>query len=121
MMADFVTGRWSAELEVLFLRVSGRFGRIEVRRRMRDYVPGLLGPVSRKNSPPEGAPPRQLAECAGHNGDPDELRDDVQSYVAEKLGAPGGVLIVDDTGFVKQGTVSAGVQRQYSGTAGACP
>ncbi len=54
MMADFVTGRWSAELEVLFLRVSGRFGRIEVRRRMRDYVPGLLGPVSRKNSPPEG-------------------------------------------------------------------
>ncbi len=98
MMADFVTGRWSAELEVLFLRVSGRFGRIEVRRRMRDYVPGLLGPV-----------------------DPDELRDDVQSYVAEKLGAPGGVLIVDDTGFVKQGTVSAGVQRQYSGTAGACP
>ncbi|KUJ40354.1 transposase [Streptomyces rimosus subsp. rimosus] len=113
MMADFVTGRWSAELEVLFLRVSGRFGRIEVRRRMRDYVPGLLGPVSRKNSPPEGAPPRQL--------DPDELRDDVQSYVAEKLGAPGGVLIVDDTGFVKQGTVSAGVQRQYSGTAGACP
>ncbi|WP_031008566.1 transposase, partial [Streptomyces rimosus] len=68
---------------------------------------------------------------AGHNGpyglqhllswsrwDPDELRDDVQSYVAEKLGAPGGVLIVDDTGFVKKGTVSAGVQRQYSGTAG---
>nr|WP_199920212.1 IS701 family transposase [Streptomyces rimosus] len=99
-MADFVTGRWSAELEDLFLRVSGRFGRVEVRRRMRDYVRGLLGPVSRKNS------------------DPDELRDDVQSYVAEKLGAPGGVLIVDDTGFVKKGTVSAGVQRQYSGTAG---
>nr|WP_199816684.1 IS701 family transposase [Streptomyces rimosus] len=96
-MADFVTGRWSAELEDLFLRVSGRFGRVEVRRRMRDYVRGLLGPVSR---------------------DPDELRDDVQSYVAEKLGAPGGVLIVDDTGFVKKGTVSAGVQRQYSGTAG---
>ncbi len=112
MMADFVTGRWSAELEVLFLRVSGRFGRIEVRRRMRDYVPGLLGPVSRKNSPPEGAPPRQLAECAGHNGpyglqhllswsrwDPDELRDDVQSYVAEKLGAPGGVLRKMRQGF----------------------
>ncbi|MFH8591513.1 IS701 family transposase [Streptomyces rimosus] len=124
MMTDFVRGRWSAELEDLFLRVSGRFGRVEVRRRMRDYVRGLLGPVSRKNS-------WQLAEYAGHNGpyglqhllswsrwNPDELRDDVQSYVAEKLGTPDGILIVDDTGFVKKGTVSAGVQRQYSGTAG---
>lgn len=124
MQADFVTGRWSAELEDLFLRVSGRFGRVEVRRRMRDYVRGLLGPVGRKNS-------WQLAEYAGHNGpyglqhllsrsrwDPDELRDDVQEYVAQRLGAPDGVLIVDDTGFLKKGVVSAGVQRQYSGTAG---
>jgi hypothetical protein len=61
MVADFVTGRWSAELEDLFLRVSGRFGRVEVRRRMRDYVRGLLGPVGRKNS-------WQPAEYAGHNG-----------------------------------------------------
>jgi SRSO17 transposase len=52
--------------------------------------------------------------------DPDEIRDDLQDYVAEELGEPGGVLIVDDTGFIKKGTPSAGVQRQYSGTAGAC-
>lgn len=126
MVADFVTGRWSAELEDLFLRVSGRFGRAEVRRRVRDYVRGLLGPVGRKNS-------WQLAKYAGHNGpyglqhllsrsrwNPDELRDDVQEYVAQRLGAPDGVPIVDDTGFLKKGAVSAGVQRQYSGTAGAC-
>jgi SRSO17 transposase len=73
----------------------------------------------------------QLAEHAGHRTpaglqhplsracwDPDEIRDDPQEYLAEKLGDPAGVLIIDDTGFMKKGTVSAGVQRQYSGTAG---
>ncbi|MGF6947044.1 SRSO17 transposase [Streptomyces auratus] len=48
----------------------------------------------------------------------DGVRDDVQEYVAERLGSPDGVLVVDDTGFLKKGTTSAGVQRQYSGTAG---
>lgn len=73
----------------------------------------------------------QLAEHAGNRTpaglqhllsracwDPGEIRDDLQEYVAEKLGDPAGVLIIDDTGFIKKGTVSAGVQRQYSGTAG---
>jgi SRSO17 transposase len=50
--------------------------------------------------------------------DIDGVRDDVRYYVVERLGAPDGVLMVDDTGFVKKGTRSAGVQRQYSGTAG---
>jgi len=48
----------------------------------------------------------------------DGVRDDVRGYVVEQLGDPGGVLIADDTGFLKKGTRSAGVQRQYSGTAG---
>ncbi|MEV0982706.1 IS701 family transposase [Streptomyces sp. NPDC049915] len=112
------------ELEELFLKTGARFCRVEVRRRMRDYVRGLLGPVGRKNS-------WQLAEYAGHatphglqhllshsRWDTDGLRDDLQAYVAEQLGTPDGVLILDDTGFVKKGTTSAGVQRQYSGTAG---
>jgi SRSO17 transposase len=47
-----------------------------------------------------------------------EVRDDVRDYVVENLGDPGGVLIADETGFLKKGTRSAGVQRQYSGTAG---
>lgn len=46
------------------------------------------------------------------------LRDDVRAYVAQHLGHADGVLIVDETGFLKKGTKSAGVQRQYSGTAG---
>ncbi len=50
--------------------------------------------------------------------DVDGVRDDVRAYVAGQLGEPGGVLIADDTGFLKKGTRSAGVQRQYSGTAG---
>lgn len=115
---------WSAELEEVLVRVGHRFGRVDLRRQMRAYVNGLLGPVGRKNS-------WQLAEYVGHRTpaglqnllnrarwSPDEVRDDLQEYVAQKLGEPGGVLIVDDTGFGRKGTVSVGVQRQYSGTAG---
>ncbi|WP_107489964.1 IS701 family transposase [Streptomyces sp. JV178] len=111
-------------MDDLFLTIGHRFGRVELRRRMRDYVRGLLAPVARKNS-------WQLAEQAGHSTpdglqhllagskwEPDDIRDDLQEYVAGKLGEAGGVLIIDDTGFMKKGNTSAGVQRQYSGTAG---
>src|SRR4051794_41798573 len=50
--------------------------------------------------------------------DVDAVRDDVRDYVVEHLADPQGVLIVDDTGFLKKGVKSAGVARQYSGTAG---
>jgi SRSO17 transposase len=116
-------GYWQAELESVFAQVAGRFARADLRWRMRDYVRGLLAPIGRKNG-------WQLAEWAGHrdpaglqhllNGarwDADAVRDDVRSYVADRLG-PGGVLIIDDTGFVKKGTTSAGVGRQYTGTSG---
>ncbi|MEV4924813.1 IS701 family transposase [Streptomyces roseoverticillatus] len=115
---------WGRELEEVLLRVGRRFGRADLRRRMRDYVRALLGPVGRKNS-------WQLAEHAGHSTphglqnllnrarwDADAVRDDVQAYVAERLGEDDGVLVIDETGFLKKGDTSAGVQRQYSGTAG---
>ncbi|MFD8079953.1 IS701 family transposase, partial [Streptomyces sp. NPDC059718] len=124
MIDDLAGGSWDQELDELFLRVGHRFGRADLRRRMRDYIRGLLGPVGRKNG-------WQLAEFAGHRTpdgfqrllnravwDADDVRDDLQAYVAEQLGDDGGVLIIDDTGFVKKGTTSAGVQRQYFGTAG---
>jgi hypothetical protein len=73
----------------------------------------------------------QLAETAGEatpygmqrliasaNWDADAVRDDLQRYVVEHIGDPRGVLVVDETGFLKKGDQSAGVQRQYSGTAG---
>ncbi|WP_373312641.1 transposase [Streptomyces candidus] len=70
---------------------------------------------------------RSAARTAGNwpnllsraNWNADDVRDDLQTYVADELGEDGGVLILDDTGFLKKGTTSAGVQRQYSGTAGA--
>jgi SRSO17 transposase len=123
-VTDEVLRAWLAGLDDLFARVAGRFGRVEPRRQARLYLMGLLAPVERKNG-------WQLAEAAGDatpdrmqrllnhaRWDPRQVRDDLRGYVAEQLGDPGGVLVVDETGFLKKGTRSAGVQRQYSGTAG---
>jgi SRSO17 transposase len=115
---------WAAEFERLCERIGPRFARPEVRRRAAGFLRGLLGGVDRKNG-------WQLAEHASEmtpdgmqrlltsaRWDPDALRDDVRGYVVEHLGDSGGVLVVDETGFLKKGAKSAGVQRQYSGTAG---
>jgi hypothetical protein len=108
---------WDRDLDHLLTTIGHHFARVEPRRRMRDYVRALLAPVARKNS-------WQLAEHATPDGlqhllsracwNPDDIRDDLQTYVAEHLGRPDGVLIIDDTGFLEKGTTSAGVQRQYS-------
>ncbi len=117
--------RWSQALDVLHGRVAHRFARAEVRERARRYVVGLLDRVERKNG-------WQLAEAIGERGakgtqrllnaaawDADGVRDDLRDYVVEQLGdAVSGVLIVDETGFLKKGTKSCGVARQYTGTAG---
>ena len=113
-----------AEFEALFDRIAPRFFREEVRQRVRRYLGGLLAPVTRRNA-------WQLAEHLGEGTpdgvqrlinrarwDADLVRDDLQRYVVEHLGDPAGVLVVDETGFLKKGDQSAGVQRQYSGTAG---
>ncbi|WP_420819983.1 IS701 family transposase [Sinosporangium album] len=115
---------WAAGLDALFARVAGRFGRVEPRRQARAYVTGLLAPVERKNG-------WQLAEAAGDSApdrmqrllnsarwDARQVRADLRAYVVDNLGHRDSVLIVDETGFLKKGTGSAGVQRQYSGTAG---
>jgi SRSO17 transposase len=115
---------WAAGLEALHARIAGRFARAEPRRRALAYLRGLLGNVTRKNG-------WQLAEHAGEatpdgmqrllataDWNPDLVRDDLRAYVVEHLGDPGAVLVVDETGFLKKGTTSVGVQRQYSGTAG---
>ena len=115
---------WIAGLDDLFALVAGRFFRVEPRLRARAYVRGLLAPLASKNgwtlaeaagdSTPDGM--QRLLNAAAW--DADGVRDDVRAYVAAHLGAADGVLVVDETGFLKKGTRSAGVQRQYSGTAG---
>jgi SRSO17 transposase len=115
---------WRAGLDALHARIAGHFWRAEVRERAKKYLTGLLDRVERKNG-------WQLAEQVGETGpqgvqrllnaaewDVDAVRDDLRAYVSEQLGDPGGVLVVDETGFLKKGTKSVGVQRQYSGTAG---
>jgi SRSO17 transposase len=115
---------WAGGLDALVEQIAPRFRRIEARRRVRTYLQGLLAPVERKNG-------WQLAEHAGDRTpdavqdflarmrwDADQVRDDLRSYVVAQLGDADGVLVLDETGFVKKGTKSVGVQRQYSGTAG---
>lgn len=115
---------WASELDGLMDRIGHRFVRSEARTRAKDYLKGLLSAAERKNS-------WQLAEAIGDETpyglqqflyraewDADEVRDDLQAYVVEYMRDEQAVLIVDETGFIKKGTHSAGVKRQYSGTAG---
>jgi SRSO17 transposase len=118
-------GEWANGLAGRHARIAGRFARVEVRERVRRYLTGLLGRVARKNG-------WQLAEAIGDAGpqgvqrllnaatwDAEGVRDDLRAYVVEHLGdAASGVLIVDETRFVKKGTRSCGVGTQYAGVVG---
>jgi SRSO17 transposase len=115
---------WAEGLEELRARIAPRFRRSEPRERVAQYVQGLLAPLERKNgwtlaeSAGAANPDGMQWLLTGADWDPDLVREDLRDYVVEHLGDPEAVLVVDDTGFVKKGTKSAGVQRQYSGTAG---
>jgi SRSO17 transposase len=116
--------RWRAGFEDMFALAAGQFAQVESRRRARMYLLGLLWGAERKNS-------WTIAEAAGdlspdgmqrllnfYSWDADAVRDALRGYVLQALGDPSGVAVADETGFLKKGTKSAGVQRQYSGTAG---
>ena len=111
-------------LDEVHRRIGPRFRRAETRQRVRRFLEGLLSPVERKNG-------WQLAEALGEHGphgvqrflleadwDQEVIRDEVRAYVLKHLGEEAGVLVVDETGFLKKGKKSAGVAPQYSGTAG---
>jgi SRSO17 transposase len=115
---------WAGDLQTLVESLGRHFSRSEPRQRAFSYLKGLLSPVERKNS-------WQIAEQAGDASpygvqhllgraqwSADAVRDDLQSYVIKHLADSDGVLILDETGFIKKGSKSAGVARQYSGTAG---
>jgi SRSO17 transposase len=116
--------QFAAEFESFHARFARFFVRSEPREAARRYLRGLLSPVARKNC-------WQMAEAMGDRDpqamqrllfgaqwDADAVRDELQVYVVERFGEAGGIGIVDETGFVKKGSKSVGVKRQYSGTAG---
>jgi SRSO17 transposase len=105
-------------------RLAPYFARSESRQRALAYLRGLLSPTGRKNS-------WQLAEVSGEatpygfqhllgraDWEADAVRDELRRYLVQHLRDPAAVLVIDETGFVKKGHHSAGVARQYSGTAG---
>lgn len=118
-VADWAEG--FSQVEAL---LGPRFRRSEPRARAAGYVRSLMAPLERKNgwtiSEADGARSPDSVQwlLTGADWDPELLRDDLRGWVAAHLGDPGGVLVIDDTGFLKKGGKSAGVQRQYSGTAG---
>jgi SRSO17 transposase len=123
IVADGVLA-WRDDLDVLKQRLGPLFVRPEPRRQAGLYLEALLSGAPRKNG-------WQLAEQIGDarpwrtqrvlshvHWDQDAARDICRDYVIEHIGSPDGVLVADETGFLKKGTHSAGVARQYSGTAG---
>jgi SRSO17 transposase len=119
MTSVAVTEDWARALDELAEWIAPRFRRIEARQRARSYLGGLLAPLERKNG-------WHLAEAAGDASpdsvqdflsrmrwDADAVRDDLRAYVVEHLGDADAVMALDETGFIKKGEHSVGVQRQY--------
>src|SRR5690349_15296360 len=115
---------WEQQLDTLLQRLDPLLPRKQVREQAKAYVQGLLSSVERKNG-------WQLAEQLGHSNpyrvqhlldraiwDAERVRDDLYALVVEHLGDPDGVAVLDESGFLKKGTHSVGVARQYCGTAG---
>lgn len=115
---------WQRGLDDLLGRVAGRFARVEPRRHAKAFVLGLLAGLPRVNcwtvAEYAGAvsPDAMQHLLARASWDHDGVRDDLRGYVVEHLGEDDAVLVVDETGDVKKGTATVGVQRQYTGTAG---
>jgi DDE superfamily endonuclease len=115
---------WTTAFHAVGQRIGRYFLRAGPRQRALAYIQGLMSPVGRKNG-------WQVAEAMGEvtpyavqhlldraKWDCDGVRDELRAYILETLAAPHAVVVIDETGFLKKGTKSVGVQRQYSGTAG---
>ena len=120
----YLIGQGSNVLLEISERIGSHFRRAEARKRVGRYLHGLLRQVERRNG---WQMAEELGEANAHgvqrlleeaDWDEEAVRDDLRAYVIEHLGEPGGIVVVDETGFLKKGKKSAGVARQYSGTAG---
>ena len=115
---------WSAELGAVKAQLGSLFGHASVAASAAAFLDGLLGPERRKTgwmraeAAGDPGPWRQQAVLGRSRWEADALRDLVRDYALAALAAPDAVLVIDETGFLKQGTSSCGVQRQYTGSAG---
>ena len=123
-LTELTVWSWASAFAEAERRLGPFFARAEARQQVMAYLRGLLSPIERKNS-------WQLAEVVGAANpyafqhllgraewDADAVRDELRDYVAEHFGDADAVVVIDETGFLKKGRMSAGVARQYSGTAG---
>jgi SRSO17 transposase len=121
---DSLISSWREKFNRLAERIARYFSRSEPRERAQQYMVGLLSKAQRKNSwqvaeiRHEEGPQRMQRLLNAADWDVEAVRDEWGQYVAEELGQADGILIIDETGFLKKGDKSAGVARQYSGTAG---
>src|SRR5690242_4924437 len=115
---------WSGELCTIKAQIRSLFGHASVAASAAAFLDGLLGPERRKTgwmraeAAGDPGPWRQQAVLGRSRWEADALRDLVRDYAVETLAAPDAVLVIDETGFLKQGSASCGVKRQYTGSAG---
>src|SRR6266478_999262 len=115
---------WAASLREVKKRIRPLFGQERVARNAGLFLEGLLGDEQRKTgwmraeAAGDPGPWRQQAILGRRDWDADALRDIVRDYVIEHLADDDAVLVIDETGFLKQGNASCGVARQYTGSAG---
>jgi SRSO17 transposase len=116
--------RWVQDLMDLHARIAPRFARPEPRRRVLAYLQGVMSDTPRKNGwqlaehAREATPYGMQRLLSSAVWDADLVRDDLRAYVLEQLGNEGAVLVIDESGFLKQGKKSAGVKVQYYGPTG---
>jgi SRSO17 transposase len=115
---------WASSLRDVKARMRGLFTQERVAASAGQFLDGLLGDERRKTgwmraeAAGDPGPWRQQALLGRGRWDADSLRDIVRDYVVETLAAADAVLVIDETGFLKQGKASCGVARQYTGSAG---
>ena len=115
---------WASSLRVVKTRMRVLFTQKRVAASAVQFLDGLLGDERRKTgwmraeAAGDPGPWRQQALLGRGRWDADALHDIVRDYVVQMLGAADAVLVIDETGFLKQGKASCGVARQYTGSAG---
>jgi SRSO17 transposase len=116
--------RWQSEFSAVLDRIAPRFARYEPLRHAGELMAGMFSGLDRKNCwtiaehRGDATPDGLQHLLARASWDADAVRDDLREYVIDAFGDPGAILVVDETGDVKKGIATVGVQRQYSGTAG---